>query len=72
VENTAEGFVQRWYANTENALELNWLPVKEIIEFDIAKLAFEAIYFDNWPSYMPVNVKQQVREYYVAIAMARN
>jgi hypothetical protein len=61
VENTAAGFVQGRYANTENALELNWLSVKEIIEFDIAKLAFKAIYFDNWPSYLPVNAKQQVR-----------
>ena len=43
VENTAAGFVQGRYANTENALELNWLSVKEIIEFDIAKLAFKAI-----------------------------
>jgi hypothetical protein len=38
VENTAAGFVQGRYANTENALELNCLPVKEIIEFNIAKL----------------------------------
>jgi hypothetical protein len=61
VENMAAGFVQGRYANTENALELNWLPVTERIEFNIAKLAFKAIYFDNWPSYLPVNVKQQVR-----------
>ncbi|CAB3992479.1 Hypothetical predicted protein [Paramuricea clavata] len=52
VENTAAGFVQRRYANTEKTLELNWLPVKERIEFNIAKLAFKAIYFENWRSYL--------------------
>jgi hypothetical protein len=27
---------------------------------------------DNWPFYLPVNVKQQVRVLRIAIAMARN
>ena len=31
VENAAAGFVQGRYANAENVLALNWLPVKERI-----------------------------------------
>ena len=61
VENAAAGFVQGRYANAENVLGLNWLPVKERIEFNIAKLTFKAIYFNNWPSYLSVREVRQVR-----------
>ena len=61
VENAAAGFVQGRYANAENVLALNWLPVKERIEFNIAKLTYKAIYFNNWPSYLSVREVRQVR-----------
>ena len=61
VENAAASFVQGRYANAENVLALNWLPVKERIEFNIAKLTYKAIYFENWPSYLSVKEVRQVR-----------
>ena len=61
VENAAAGFVQGRYANAENVLALNWLPVKERIEFNIAKLTYKAIYHKNWPSYLSVREVRQVR-----------
>ena len=61
VENAAAGFVQGRYANAENVLALNWLPVKERIEFNIAKLTYKAIYFKNWTSYLSVREVRQVR-----------
>ena len=61
VENAAAGFVQGQYANAENVLALNWLPVKERIEFNIPKLTYKAIYFKNWPSYLSVREVRQVR-----------
>ena len=61
VENAAAGFVQGRYANAENVLALTWLPVKERIEFNIAKLTYKAIYLKNWPSYLSVREVRQVR-----------
>ena len=61
LENAAAGFVQGRYANAENVLALNWLPVKERIEFNIAKLTYKAIYFKNWPSYLLVREVRRVR-----------
>ena len=49
------------YANAENVLALNLLPVKERIEFNIAKLTYKAIYLKNWPSYLSVREVRQVR-----------
>ena len=60
-ENAAAGFVSGRHASAANALALNELPIKEKIEFDIAKLAFKAIYFNNWPSYLPVREIRQVK-----------
>ena len=31
----------------------------EIIELNIAKLAFKAIYNENWPTYLSVNIRTQ-------------
>ena len=61
VENAAAGFVQGRYANAENVFVLNWLPVNERIEFNIAKLTYKAIYFKNWTSYLSVGEVRQVR-----------
>ena len=49
------------YALHEDVIDLKWLPVKERIGFNIAKVAFKAINFDNWPSYLTVKIKQQTR-----------
>ena len=61
VENSAAGFVLCRYSRVKNVIDLKWLPVKERIEFNIAKLTFKAINFDNWPAYLTVKVKQQTR-----------
>ena len=54
-------FVLCRYSHVEDVIDLKLLPVKERIEFNIAKLAFKAINFDNWPSYLTVKIKQQTR-----------
>ena len=61
VQNLAAGFVLCCYSRVEDVIDLKWLPVKERIEFNIAKLAFKAINFDNWPSYLTVKIKQHTR-----------
>ena len=51
------------YSSTENILDLKWLPVKERIEYNIAKLAFKAMNYPGkfWPGYLPVNTKTHNR-----------
>lgn len=61
VQNSAAGFVLCCYSHVEDVIDLKWLPVKERIEFNITKLAFKAINFDNWPSYLTAKIKQQTR-----------
>ena len=61
VQNAAAGFVQGRYANTENVLDIKWLPVNERIELSIAKFTFKSLHFDNWPSYLSVHVKHHGR-----------
>jgi retron-type reverse transcriptase len=61
VQNAAAGFVQGRYANTENVLDIKWLPVKERIEFSMAKFTFKSLHFGNWPSYLSVHVKHHGR-----------
>lgn len=47
VQNASANFAQRKYANKADVLTLNWLPIRECIEFSILKLAFKALYFDD-------------------------
>ena len=61
VQNSAAGFVLCRYSRVKDVIDLKWLPVKKRVEFNIAKLAFKAINFDNWPSYLTVKIKQHTR-----------
>ena len=36
-----------FYAKEADVLTLNWLPIRERIEFSILKLAFKDLYFDD-------------------------
>ena len=40
---------------------LGWLAIKERIDYNIAKLTFQALYKENWPSYLPLRIKQPAR-----------
>ena len=61
VKNCAVGFVLGRYSSEENILDLKWLPVKERIESNIAKLAFKAINYPNMSGYLSVNTKTHNR-----------
>ena len=34
--------------------ELGWLPIIERFEFNATKLAFKALYYPEWPDYLPL------------------
>ena len=42
-QNACAGFVTRKFAGLENIIKLNWLPVKENVEFNILKLAHKSL-----------------------------
>ena len=59
IQNTAAAFVLRRYAKEEDVIKLKWLPVKENIEYSIAKMAYKAINDETWPTYLKLNKKEQ-------------
>ena len=44
LQNACAGFVTRKFADREDIIKLNWLPVKENVEFNILKLAHKSLY----------------------------
>jgi len=46
LQNACAGFVTRKFAGLEDIIKLNWLSVKENVEFNILKLAHKSLY-DN-------------------------
>ena len=46
LQNACAGFVTRKFAGLKDIIKLNWLPLKENVEFNILKLAHKSLY-DN-------------------------
>ena len=55
-QNCATGYIISKYANAAVAVNLNWLPILEGIEYSISKLTFQELKDKNWSSYLPVTV----------------
>ena len=47
LQNACAGFVTRKFGGLEDIINLNWLPVKESVEFNILKLAYKSLYDNN-------------------------
>ena len=56
VQRAAAGFVIGRYATELDVLKLGWLPVKERRDFHLAQAIFKALYFDQWPSYLKLEL----------------
>ena len=41
-------------------VSIGWLPIKERIDYSIAKLAFQTL-DETWPGYLPLEVKEVTR-----------
>ena len=61
VQNATAGFVTGNFAKVNDAISLEWLPIKERIEFSIGKLAYSALQDDKWPGYLLLQVKKATR-----------
>ncbi len=53
------GYVLSRYATVADLKELRWLPIKERLEYGIAKLAHKSIYSEDFP----IKLKQHVQSY---------
>lgn len=52
-------FVTRKFAGLEDLIKLNWLPVKENVEFNIFKLAQKSLYDNNsFPEYLKLTLHE--------------
>ena len=56
VQLAAASFVVNHYASISDVLKLGWLPVKYRKDFHVTKLIFKALYRDDWPSYLPLEI----------------
>ena len=61
VMNCASGFTLDRYATVIDVIKINWLPVKENIQFNIAKLVHKALYKEGFPDYLNLELTSNIR-----------
>ena len=59
--NCAIGFTLGRYTTVINVIKLNWLPVKEKIQFNTAKLVHKALYKEGFPDYLKLELTSNIR-----------
>ena len=59
--NCAAGFTLGRYATVIDVIKLNWLPVKEKIQFNTAKLVHKALYKEGFPDYLKLELTSNIR-----------
>ena len=52
IQTACASFVVGKYVEREDIIKLNWLPVKEHIEWQLLKSEHKAIFTREWPSYL--------------------
>ena len=58
LQNAAAGYVLMRYFNEKDVICLNWLPIIELIDLEISKFAYKALYDESWPNYLSLNRKK--------------
>ena len=48
LQNAAAGYVLMRYFDEKDAISLNWLPIIQLIDFDISKFAYKTLYYESW------------------------
>ena len=57
------GYVLGRYANISDNLKSDWLPIKENVEFNISKYAYEALNDKLWPTYLRIETVKKQQSY---------
>ena len=61
VMNCAADFTLGRYTTIIGVIKLNWLPVKEKIQFNTAKLVHKALYKEGFPDYLKLELTSNIR-----------
>ncbi|XP_015759559.1 PREDICTED: uncharacterized protein LOC107338822 [Acropora digitifera] len=62
-------FVTCKYVNSiSTILDPNWLPILELRDYSLFKTIFKALYSDNWPSYLNLEVVKPIRHLRSSVA----
>ena len=62
-------FVTCKYVNSiSTILDLKWLPILELRDYSLFKTIFKALYSDNWPSYLNLEVVKPIRHLRSSVA----
>ena len=61
IMNCAAGFTLGRYATVIDVIKLNWLLVKEKIQFSTTKLVHKAIYKEGFPVYLKLELTSNIR-----------
>ena len=61
VMNCAADFTLGRYTTIIGVIKLNWLPVKERIQFNTAKLVHKALYKEGFPDYLKLELTSNIR-----------
>ena len=61
VMNCAAGFTLGRCATVIGVIKLNWLRIKEKIQFNIAKLVHKALYKEGFPDYLKLELASNIR-----------
>ena len=59
--NCAAGFTLGRYATVIEVIKLNWLPIKEKIQFNTTKLVDKALYKEGFPDYLKLELTSNIR-----------
>ena len=62
LQNVAAGYVLMSFSNEKDVISLNWLPIIELIDFEISILTQKALCDESWPNYLSLNRKKFIRD----------
>ena len=54
IQNTAAAYVLSRYAKLDDVVQLNWLPMKELMEFNTSKIVHKSRHDEKHPTYLDV------------------
>ena len=52
IQKAAASIVYGRYVSMEDVIKLNWLPVKQQLEWHTLKITYKALHDPNWPKYL--------------------
>ena len=61
IQNATVSFDRKSYSRCTDVINLKWLPMRELTEHSIAKLAWKSINHDSWPKFLHMEKDDNTR-----------